>query len=51
MKRSKLEINKARVRKVLKRLRSVRCDNFRVIGAGQWNPKPRMRWLNREFPA
>jgi hypothetical protein len=28
--------NKARVRKVLKLLRRVKCDNFRVVGAGSW---------------
>ena len=45
MQRSELDLNKAKVRGVLKLLRRVHCDNFRVVGAGQWNEKPRLRWL------
>lgn len=32
----KTEIAKAKVRKIVKLLRSVKCDNFRVVGIGQW---------------
>lgn len=40
------EINKAKVRRVLKVLRSVKCDNFRVVGAGDWG-----KWGKRKRAA
>jgi hypothetical protein len=43
--RKQVEVNKARVRAVLRRLKKVKCENFRVVGAGQWKDQPRMRYL------
>ena len=40
MRRQEVMINQAKVRKVLKLLRAAKRDNFRVVGAGQWNSNP-----------
>jgi hypothetical protein len=48
-KKPNVNVNKAKVRKTLKLLRSVRCTNFTVIGAGEWGGHkaiPRMPWKN-----
>jgi hypothetical protein len=49
MARSELDRNKAKVRGVLRRLKLVRCDNFRVVGAGNWGAgKAMMPWTQRK---
>lgn len=47
-KRKSFEVKRAKARKLLRKLRSVHCDNFEVVGVSTWRAlngsgKPRLR--------